>query len=87
MRTPFVALVLVIVFAIPALAGAQTPSDDIYDPADKTAAKVAVSASSGGGDDDGDNLPFTGLEVGLVVLAGAAVLGTGLAIRRATRAD
>jgi hypothetical protein len=74
--------------AFPALAGAQvTPGDDIYDPADKKST-IAVSASgSGGGGGGDDGLPFTGLDVGLVLLAGAAVLGTGLAIRRAARTD
>jgi len=32
----------------------------------------------------GDSLPFTGLEVGLVALMGAALFGTGLALRRAS---
>jgi hypothetical protein len=31
-------------------------------------------------------LPFTGLQVGLVLLAGAALLGTGLGVRRLVRA-
>jgi len=32
----------------------------------------------------GSSLPFTGLQVTLVLLAGAALLGGGLALRRAT---
>ncbi len=31
------------------------------------------------------NLPFTGLEIGLVALMGAALLGTGFALRRVSR--
>ena len=31
------------------------------------------------------NLPFTGLDLGIVALMGAALLGTGLALRRTTR--
>lgn len=33
----------------------------------------------------GDSLPFTGFQAGLVALAGAALLGTGFAMRRAAR--
>ena len=36
---------------------------------------------------DGGSLPFTGLEAGLVALAGAALLGTGLLVRRASRSE
>ena len=36
--------------------------------------------------EEGD-LPFTGLEIGLVALMGAALLGTGVALRRVTRRD
>jgi hypothetical protein len=86
-RIPFTALILVLALAFPALSFAQTtPGDDVYDPADKRS-QVEVSASGGGGGGDGGGLPFTGLEVGLVALAGAAVLGTGLVIRRASGAE
>ncbi len=34
--------------------------------------------------EEGD-LPFTGLDLGIVALMGAALLGTGLALRRTTR--
>lgn len=48
-------------------------------PAAQAAAPVAASNSS---------LPFTGLEAGAVALLGAALLGTGFAMRRvARRAD
>jgi hypothetical protein len=33
------------------------------------------------------SLPFTGLQATLVLLAGAALLGTGLVLRRATRSN
>jgi hypothetical protein len=33
------------------------------------------------------SLPFTGLDVGLIALAGVALVGTGLLVRRATRSD
>ena len=33
------------------------------------------------------NLPFTGLDVGIVVLMGIALVGTGFVLRRSTRGD
>lgn len=35
--------------------------------------------------DTGSSLPFTGLEVGIVALMGAMLLGTGAVLRRTTR--
>jgi hypothetical protein len=58
--------------ALPATAGAQvTPSQDVYGHPD-------VKQQEAG-------LPFGGRDVGLVVFAGAALLGTGIAVRRASR--
>jgi LPXTG-motif cell wall-anchored protein len=41
------------------------------------------------GDGGGDQLPYTGAETGLIALAGAALLASGLALRRrsSSRAD
>ncbi len=62
----------VLVLALPAIAGAQaTPSQDVYGHAD-------VKQQEAG-------LPFGGRDIGIVMLAGAALLGTGLAVRRASR--
>ena len=33
------------------------------------------------------NLPFTGLDIGIVALMGLALLGTGFALRRSTRGN
>ena len=75
MRRSLVVVVVSLLLVLPAAANAATPTDDIYDPTDKQ-----QQESSG--------LPFTGLDVGIVVLAGAFVLGTGLAVRRAvTRSE
>jgi len=41
-------------------------------------------AAGGPGDGGGGTLPFSGLELALLALAGAALLGTGLALRRLT---
>ncbi len=35
----------------------------------------------------GESLPFTGLDVGIVAMLGAALLGTGVAVRRAARSS
>ena len=42
----------------------------------------AVPAATTQVADEGDSLPFTGLEVGLVALAGLALVGTGFALRK-----
>jgi hypothetical protein len=68
-------------FVVPSVAAAQTPTDDMYGPLD-----IRASGSTGSVQ-GGDKLPFSGLDVGIVALAGAAVLGTGLVIRRASRPD
>ena len=49
---------------------------------------LAGAQQGGGGDaaaaDTGGSLPFTGLELGLVAIAGAGLLGVGYAVRRAS---
>jgi len=40
-----------------------------------------------GVDNGGSELPFTGLELGLVALAGFGLVGLGLVMRRTTRRD
>ena len=42
----------------------------------------AVPAATTQVADEGDSLPFTGLEVGLVALAGLALVATGFALRK-----
>jgi hypothetical protein len=44
-----------------------------------------VQTSAGGGGNTGGGLPFTGVELGLIALAGAGLLGTGIAVRRMVR--
>jgi hypothetical protein len=52
-----------------------------------TTQPVAVTTSGGnGGDSGGGSLPFTGLDVALLVGAGGLLLGAGLGMRRLTRA-
>ena len=58
-------------------AGAQQFSGDANEPA------VTGTVS----DSDSGTLPFTGLELALMGAAGLALVGTGLAVRRAARSD
>jgi hypothetical protein len=88
MRATLLAILTAALLALPASAMAQTPTDDLYSHADtRDSVSSSVSSSATTTDPGSSGLAFTGLDVGLVVLAGAAILGTGLAIRRATRTD
>jgi len=97
MRTSLLAVLAVaFVMAFGGVALAQsTPTDDAYpvhvlgneveDHGDSTSQKpqeeqVEVGSTTG-------SLPFTGFEVGLVVLAGIGLVGLGFAMRRTTRRD
>jgi hypothetical protein len=81
MRT--ITRLLVCAVAIMALAAgpAFAQTEDAYN-------GLAGAQQGGGGDeaaaDTGGSLPFTGLELGLVAIAGAGLLGVGYAVRRAS---
>jgi hypothetical protein len=78
MRT--ITRLLVCAMAILALAAgpAFAQTEDAYN-------GLAGAQQGGGGDaDNGGSLPFTGLELGLVALAGAGLFGVGYAVRRAS---
>jgi hypothetical protein len=95
-RMTIIALALVVALATsaaPAIAQ-SSPQQDAYGgviaevvtpskpkPQQKAAAKQAPVAAT---QPTQSALPFTGLQVTLVLLAGAALLGTGLVLRRAT---
>jgi hypothetical protein len=92
-----------LVVALPSAAMAQiTPTEDAYTPGGQEEGpppERAVQESPGetGGpaptsenrqvETSESDLPFTGLELGIFALAGAALLGSGLAIRRLARAQ
>ena len=92
-RMTIIALALVVALATAAPAVARnSPQQDAYGgviaevvtpskpkPQQKAAAQQAPVAAA-----PSSALPFTGLQVTLVLLAGAALLGTGLVLRRAT---
>jgi hypothetical protein len=56
---------------------AEAPSQDQTAPAAATTPAQPVQEESG-------NLPFTGLDIGIVALMGIALLGTGFMLRRGT---
>ena len=74
---------LVAFCAVPAAAFAS-PTDDIYG---GVAGRVESNQSGSSTVDPNDKggLPFTGLSVGIVVVAAACLIGTGLVVRRASR--
>jgi hypothetical protein len=91
------ALVGVLALATPALAQ-QSPTQDAYGgviaevvtPSKTTSPKPpaqqqAVQQTAPAAASPSSALPFTGMQVTLVLLAGAALLGGGLALRRVTR--
>jgi hypothetical protein len=55
-------------------------------PQQDTAPAPAAQPSAPQQQQAGD-LPFTGLDVGIVVLLGAVLIGTGFVLRRTTRSD
>jgi hypothetical protein len=83
-------LAIVGVLTLPAAAIAQSSQNGYSNVAGVSAggnnaggnAPTAVQTTSGGG---GGNLPFTGLELGLVAGGGALLLGAGFALRRVAR--
>jgi hypothetical protein len=61
--------------------GGNAPAASQSAPAASQTAPQTVSASPGN-----KSLPFTGFELGLVALAGVALLGSGFALRRVSTA-
>lgn len=69
--------------AITASASAQSATEDAY-------GGIAGTQQFSGGEtvlaaetsSSGSSLPFTGLDVGLIALAGIALVGTGMVVRR-----
>jgi hypothetical protein len=77
------AALLVVALAAPSAAIAASPSNSQYEPQNHQ-----ISAGGGGNGPSAPsnntigNLPFTGLDVGVLALAAAALLGAGFALRR-----
>jgi hypothetical protein len=63
--------------AVPASAAAQSPADDQY-----SSNLQFVAQGGSGGSGSGGDLPFTGLDVGLLALVATGLLVAGLMLRR-----
>jgi len=81
--------------AAPVMAQTTDPTDAQYDPVDQTIDSGLAGGDEGDAGSPGgptgsaaaaDGLPFTGLDVALAGVVGALLLGTGLVMRRASRA-
>ncbi len=87
LRLRIVAALLVAMLALPALAGAQGPTDDQYDGSDVSIdQRVNAESSSSGESGLGGNvgpLPFTGFDVIAMAAVALTVTGVGLALQRA----
>ena len=74
------ALAGAIVASLPVAAARATPTQAQYGNGLRT-----PPASAGDAGQTSSQLPFTGLEIGLIVAGGAGAAGAGLALRRGTR--
>ncbi len=61
---------------------ASNPTSSSTSPVSAPSGTAAVAAS-----DDSGSLPFTGFDVGILLLVAAMLTGTGLALRRLTASD
>lgn len=61
-------------------------SDDDTSPSDDTSTDTNTSTPAPSATSTG-SLPFTGLEAGLIAVAGLGLVGTGAALRRAAREE
>jgi hypothetical protein len=78
---------LVLALAVPSAALAQSPTHAQYEPENHQIAAASGGGSSGNGPSAPSNstigsLPFTGLDIGVLAIAAAALLGAGFALRR-----
>ena len=84
LATLFAIFTLALALASPALA--QSPTQDAYGGTLGEQVGGGGSApTSAPAQDTSGSLPFTGFEVGIIVLAGIALAGAGYTLRRTTR--
>ncbi len=76
-------LAVTLLVAVPAYAQQVNPTQEAYS---VTAVRVQEQVTNSSGDDEG-SLPFTGLELGIVLALGVALLGAGLGVRRLSRSQ
>ena len=77
-------LALTFVVAAPAYAQQINPTQEAYS---ITAAKVQEQVTNAGATESDNALPFTGMELTIVLAMGLALLGTGLVVRRISRSQ
>lgn len=76
-------LVLVVAcFAVPATAAAQDPYTNVAGANEGNGGAPQAQTVAAANGDDGGSLPFTGLELGLMLGAGVLLLGTGVMLRQ-----
>lgn len=68
-----------VMLALAPVAAAQTPADQGYGGAGGVAGEVGGNVSGGG------NLPFTGLDLGLLIGGGLLLIAFGVMLRRFSR--
>jgi hypothetical protein len=78
------ALALTFIVAAPAYAQQINPTQEAYS---VTAAKVQEQVTTAGTTESDEALPFTGLELTIVLGMGIALLAAGLGIRRLSRSQ
>lgn len=76
-----VACTALFAFAVPAFASASSPAQSAYGGQGAAQNSRSVSGATS------SELPFTGLNAGLVVLVGVALLGAGLVVRRSVHTE
>jgi hypothetical protein len=89
-RTYVGSLAAALVASFPVAAAQASPNGDQYgNPVGHETTPTVVKTPSGArlpaATPQGSELPFTGLELGLIVAGGGAAAGTGFVLRRATR--
>ena len=68
--------------------GGTSPGTEGSDPGTEEGATEEGTTEEGATEEAAtESLPFTGLDVGIVALLGAALLGTGIAVRRVSRSS
>jgi hypothetical protein len=92
MKTLIAMLAALAVLSFATVANAQPSVDGYADEGGQIQTQVDTSGGGGGtpptatATDTGGSLPFTGLDVALLVGAGGLLVGAGLGMRRLTRA-
>lgn len=92
MKATFVLTVICALMATAPLAIAQGPAREGYDETSilqsiEPGPSITDDSNQSGGGDANETLPFTGLDVGILALMGAALVGTGLVVRRSVRSS